>query len=64
MERLKEIESELLKEIFDNIPDLSKTVKSFLKVINSEAALKNEKGNLFLDDNLFPNLIIYILKNV
>ncbi len=52
-----EVKSELLKEILTKIPQVSKIVHQFLAQIDADAALNDDKGNLFLDEEQFPKII-------
>ncbi|XP_005090364.1 DNA mismatch repair protein Msh3 [Aplysia californica] len=50
------LQSSLLKSLLSEIPELLSDIGTYSSAISEKAARENDKKNLFVDDNQFPNV--------
>ncbi|KAK7482631.1 hypothetical protein BaRGS_00026130 [Batillaria attramentaria] len=53
---LPHLQSSMLKEVLKEVPDLLDDVKEFADAINEKAARENDKANLFVDIERYPEV--------
>lgn len=54
---LKDVKSQMLKEIVDEIPELLGDIGVFSNALNLEALKSNNKTNLFINETQFPDIV-------